>query len=1200
MPPLVSRERVRAALALASVALLPWLIAPGVTQPDTKTDLVVSPWRYLGRALSAWNDHAGLGELQNQAYGYLFPMGPVFGIGHSLGLPGWAVQRVWWSVLLLTAFVGMHQLIRRLGVAGPGVALLGGAAYALSPRVLTVLPQISVAAWPLALTPWLLLAARPLLGEQTPRRLVLRSCCATGLLTATLGGVNATASGIVLAAPFFFLLTHPRGRRRLGWWCGGALLGALWWLLPLVVLGRYAYPFLDFIETARITTAVTSAPNALRGASDWVAYILDASDHPVWQSGWVIAQSVVAIVATCAVAALGVFGLLRMRRSHLVVFALMTVSVGAVFMVVGHAGAVGSPISGPVRELLDGPLAPLRNVHKADPLIRVPLVLGLCALVQRLQDSPRLRARLATGATVLAVGCAMTPLWQGRAAAADGYSAIPQSWHRVAAAVDAGAATEGGSTLLLPSSRTAGYTWGATTDEPLEALATSPVVYRAAAPLGPPGATRILDAADTLAASGRAQPALAAGLARMGISRVVVRHDLLGSEGARSWKRVERTLRASRGFRHQRTFRSAGSTLSLWQVTASAGHATAYRSVVSVAGGPEAVFALSAAGIVSPDQGIALRTGRRAASADVITDSMPWRVYDNGAPNARAYGPTLEATDDAPTRIGAKQLPPGGSPRTQPTRVLHGMRDLHVTSSAADPFAKGFLGAGAGPAAAFDGDPHTAWLSGDHQPVQTMSFDLRPARAVHRIVLDVAGGKGIDSPDRIEVRVGGHARSIEVRGRARVVVPTAPVRAGAVSITLHAAGGAIDPVMGLRGVHVSGVRLRDVIAVPQPIHPDRQTVVLHRDPRSSDGSQRAGEDGAILRRQVTFADSGRMTARVLVRADAESSEALQRHTSHGHVRLACGEAGVLHVGDTSVPLALSASSQKLRSGVPAPARLCGSDAGRRAEDAVTVATGARQVWVKAGDGLRADIVTLAPVRAAAHGAAAPRSVTVRTKDPSHRVVHVGGGGTAILALDEGANAGWHAESADGHSLTPVTVDGWRQGFRLTDPGAHTVRVTYGPTSRHRLGLLAGLVAVLVLVAGLWFTRGRHRGGNDGGEVPRVRSGRGTGGWGPRCVADRSLCVGAAVVVGLGVAFLASGWVGLLAGAAVLSVPRRMLPAVAAGAMALAGVFLAAFGVVDAQSAGAIGGQVLGTVTLAALARAIITPYDGATQEETPE
>ena len=106
------------------VALLPWLVQPGVVQPDTKVDLVVSPWRYLTRSLDAWSTHSGFGELQNQAYGYLWPMGPFFGVLHSLGVPGWAAQRAWWSFILVVGFfpaglAGLAVFLRRRGKGKP-------------------------------------------------------------------------------------------------------------------------------------------------------------------------------------------------------------------------------------------------------------------------------------------------------------------------------------------------------------------------------------------------------------------------------------------------------------------------------------------------------------------------------------------------------------------------------------------------------------------------------------------------------------------------------------------------------------------------------------------------------------------------------------------------------------------------------------------------------------------------------------------------------------------------------------------------------------------------------------------------------------------------------------------------------------------------------------------------------------------------
>ena len=124
LPPAV---RTRELLGLLVVALVPWLVEPGRVQPDTKVDLTLSPWRYLARSLDAWNAHAGLGELQNQAYGYLWPMGPVHGLATGAGLPAWAVQRVWWTLLLVAGYAGARLVIRRFGAATGAAARAGSA-----------------------------------------------------------------------------------------------------------------------------------------------------------------------------------------------------------------------------------------------------------------------------------------------------------------------------------------------------------------------------------------------------------------------------------------------------------------------------------------------------------------------------------------------------------------------------------------------------------------------------------------------------------------------------------------------------------------------------------------------------------------------------------------------------------------------------------------------------------------------------------------------------------------------------------------------------------------------------------------------------------------------------------------------------------------------------------------------------------------
>src|ERR1700722_2913413 len=260
------------------LAALAFVTRPGNIIADTKIDMAVDPLGFLKRAFQLW-DPSQFGQLQNQAVGYFFPMGPFFVLGKLLAFPAWVVQRLWLTVLFIAAFLGTVRLSSRLGIGTPGTQIAAGFGYALAPRALSLMGVNSGAVLPAAMLPLILIPLVRLLrhGHELARRGKLRAAAQSAVAVALCSGMNAASVVAMLTLSFIYVLTGQRSWPRwrvLAWWVPAVALATWWWTVPLVLLGKYGVSILPYTESAAVTTSVTSLSNTLRGTEDWTTYLV--------------------------------------------------------------------------------------------------------------------------------------------------------------------------------------------------------------------------------------------------------------------------------------------------------------------------------------------------------------------------------------------------------------------------------------------------------------------------------------------------------------------------------------------------------------------------------------------------------------------------------------------------------------------------------------------------------------------------------------------------------------------------------------------------------------------------------------------------------------------------------------------------------------------------------------------------------------
>jgi arabinofuranan 3-O-arabinosyltransferase len=208
--------------------------------------------------------------------------------------------------------------------------------------------------------------------------------------------------------------------------------------------------------------------------------------------------------------------------------------------------------------------------------------------------------------------------------------------------------------------------------------------------------------------------------------------------------------------------------------------------------------------------GTALRDGARI----VLTDTNRRRVWTTSRVGA-SYGPTMAASDP---------LPPG-----QPTLSLFGTEEQSVAAleGAARITASGPVGSvfgrhpGGKPVFAFDGDPATAWTTGDFGTAVGRSLTLELPRP--RVLSQVTLRPAATEPLRVAaaaVHVGDRVVAVDMpedlASTPQVTVRFPPTRSRTLRVEIAAvAGGAGDNPVGFAEVAVPGVRVRETVRLPR-------------------------------------------------------------------------------------------------------------------------------------------------------------------------------------------------------------------------------------------------------------------------------------------------------------------------------------------------------------------------------------------------
>ena len=518
-------------VALAVIAFVPQLLTqPGVVSSDTKTYLYINLPTYLRQSVSMWDPTIGMGTVNHQQVGFLWPMGPFFLAVHALHIPLWAGQRLWVGALLFSAGAGILYLCRTVRLDGPG-RIVAASVFMLSPYFLEYVGRLSVLLLPWAGLGWLM--AFVIQAVRTPN---WRYPALFALVWLTISGTNASGPIYVVVAPILWLpyvvlVTKERTWRQV-WrpaWRIAVLSGAvsLWWLVALLEEGRYGLQLLAYTEQVSHVAATSLSSEVLRGLGYWYYYGVDS--YGQWADTSIgLTQSLLVVALTLAVPFLALAAAVIVRWRRRAFFALLVV-VGMVLAVGTHPYAAPSVIGAELRKIMTHSTvgAALRSTDRATPIVMLGLGMLLGAGITALTRRARLAGVLCAVVVMAMVAGANPAVWNGSTVNDRYTQPSPLPSYARAAAKALNAERVGTRVLAIPGQNFAAYRYGDTTDPIWPGLLTRPFVTREQFPLGSLAGYDLLLGLDNPMQIGTSNPAAIAPLARlMSVGDVLVQNDL--------------------------------------------------------------------------------------------------------------------------------------------------------------------------------------------------------------------------------------------------------------------------------------------------------------------------------------------------------------------------------------------------------------------------------------------------------------------------------------------------------------------------------------------------------------------------------------------------------------------------------------------------------------------------------------------------